>query len=244
MWPFLRIGACLMVAPGFATAAVPRRYRLVLAAICAFLVAPSVSIPAELSLLSATGTVVALQQLVIGLVLGLCLQLAFDALSLGGQVIANSMGLSFAFNVDPLRGASTPAIGQLYLLIATLTFLALDGHLAIVQLFSQSFVVRPIGAEGSIADGAWNYATLGGLLFESAAAVALPAVTALLVVNISFGVISRAAPALNLFAVGFPAALLFGLLLLLWTLPGVQQVFVRQFAELVQIALQIISGVS
>jgi flagellar biosynthetic protein FliR len=124
------------------------------------------------------------------------------------------MGLSFAFNVDPLRGSSTAALGQLYIILATLVFLALGGHLAIVQVLVDGLHAMPIGT-GLDRQGLWALVLWGGTLFSGAISIALPGVTALLIVNLAFGVVSRAAPALNLFAVGFPIALIVGLVVVL-----------------------------
>jgi len=138
----------------------------------------------------------------------------FDALGLAGQLLANSMGLSFAFNVDPLRGSSTAALGQLYIILATLVFLALDGHLALIQVLVDGFKPLPIGASLP-GDALWSMVLWGGTLFSGAISIALPGVTALLIVNLAFGVVSRASPSLNLFAVGFPVSLVIGLLVVL-----------------------------
>ena len=129
-FPFARIGACLMVAPVFGARFVPPRTRIILAVAITALVAPMIPTPA-IAPFSPQGFVVVFQQLLIGVALGFALQIVFDALGLAGQLLANSMGLSFAMNVDPLRGSSTPALGQLYIILATLTFLALDGHAAL-----------------------------------------------------------------------------------------------------------------
>ncbi len=129
LWPFLRIGACVMVAPIFGANFVPPRYRIALAGAITLLVAPLLTQP-DVAPFSPTGLVIAVQQIMIGVVLGFVLQIIFDSLAMGGQLLANSMGLSFAFNVDPLRGASTPVLAQLYMLLVSLTFLALNGHLA------------------------------------------------------------------------------------------------------------------
>jgi flagellar biosynthetic protein FliR len=139
----------------------------------------------------------------------------FDALGLAGQLLANSMGLSFAFNVDPLRGSSTAALGQLYIILATLTFLALGGHLALLEVLVHGFTTMPVGTEGLGREGLWSLVLWGGQLFAGAISIALPGVTALLIVNLAFGVVSRAAPTLNLFAVGFPISLVVGLLVVL-----------------------------
>ncbi len=226
LWPFLRIGACLMVAPLFGAPFVPPRMRVVLAGAVTLLVAPLLPAPAEgLTPFSLAGFAVTVQQVLIGLATGFVLQVAFDALAMGGQLLSNGMGLSFAFNVDPLRGASTPVLGQLYMIIVTLTFLALDGHLLLVETLVDGFRRLPVGtappAETWYAVAGW-----GSQLFAGALAVALPGMTAMLVANLAIGVTSRAAPTLNLFAVGFPLTLLFGLAIVWLGLPAVQSAFV------------------
>ena len=155
------------------------------------------------------------------------MQLIFDAVIMGGQLLANSMGLSFAVNVDPLHGASTPVLGQFYTIIIALTFLALNGHLILIDALVQSFKTLPVGTTGLGSNGLWMYVHLGSVLFSGALMIALPGLTALLIVNFAFGVMSRAAPTLNLFAVGFPASLALGLVIILIGMPGVQNTFIK-----------------
>jgi flagellar biosynthetic protein FliR len=237
-WPFVRIGACFMVAPAFGAVFVPARTRLVLAGAVSLLVAPLVAAPVGVSAFSVPGFLITIQQVIIGIALGFALQVLFDAVSMGGQLLANSMGLSFAFNVDPMRGTSTPALGQLYALMVMLTFLALDGHLALVEMLVQGFTTLPIGTTGLSNEALWMLVTWGTQIFAGALAVALPGITALLIVNLAFGVVSRAAPTLNLFAVGFPISLVFGLVIVLVGLPGLQSSFV----SLMQQAFELLSG--
>jgi flagellar biosynthesis protein FliR len=230
-WPFVRIGACLMVAPLFGAQPVPARVRLVLAGAITLLVAPLVPAPANISPFSIAGVIVTLQQILIGVAVGFALQLIFDAVTLGGQLLANSMGLSFAFNVDPLRGTSTPALGQFYTILVTLTFLALNGHLALIETLTDGFRTLPVSTTGLGTAGLWSLVGWGGQLFLGALSVALPGMTALLIVNLGFGVMSRAAPTLNLFAVGFPVSLIFGLVILLVGLPVMQSSFIELLAR-------------
>lgn len=225
LWPFVRIGACIMVAPVFGAPFVPARLRIVLAAAITVVVAPLLP-PPGIAPFSGAGLLVTLQQVLIGVALGFALQVVFDAVSMGGQLLANSMGLSFAFNVDPLRGASTPALGQLYMLLVTLTFLALDGHLLLIETLVEGFRTLPISADGLGREGLWTLVSWGAQMFAGALSVALPGMTALLIVNLGFGVMSRAAPTLNLFAVGFPVTLVFGLAIVLAGLPALQSSFV------------------
>jgi flagellar biosynthetic protein FliR len=212
-FPFARIGACLMVAPIFGARFVPARTRIVLAVALTALVVPLLPAP-NITPFSGQGFVVVAQQLLIGVALGFALQIVFDALGLAGQLLANSMGLSFAFNVDPLRGSSTAALGQLYIILATLVFLSLGGHLALIEVLVEGFKPMPIGTSLQ-SESLWAIVLWGGTLFSGAISIALPGVTALIIVNLAFGVVSRAAPSLNLFAVGFPISLVIGLVVVL-----------------------------
>jgi flagellar biosynthesis protein FliR len=228
-FPFARIGACLMVAPVFGARFVPPRTRIILAVAVTALVVPMIPAP-TIAPFSPQGFVVVFQQLLIGVALGFALQVVFDALALAGQLLANSMGLSFAFNIDPLRGSSTPALGQLYVILATLTFLALGGHLALIEMLVAGLHTLPIGTDGLGQEGLWSLILWGGTLFSGAIGIALPGVTALLIVNLAFGVVSRAAPSLNLFAVGFPVSLVVGLLVVLVGIGPLQSSFTELLA--------------
>jgi len=239
-WPFLRIGGCLMVAPVFGTSYVPPRIRIVLAGALTVLALPMIPRTQGPTLLSADGVVTTLEQLVIGIALGFTLQLMFDALTLGGQLLANSMGLEFAFNLDPLRGTQSVVLGQLYVMLGTLTFLSLDGHLALIETLVDSFRGLPVGPHGLSVDAARTLADWGQQLFAGALRIALPGITALLVVNLAFGVSSRAAPGLNLFAVGLPVSLIFGLVIVLLGLPGTQS----GFQSLLSSAFQLLHAMS
>lgn len=230
-WPFVRIGAFLMVAPIIGATFVPPRFRIVLAAAITLLVAPLVAMPEGITPLSVAGVVVTVQQLLIGAATGFVLQVIFDSLAMGGQLLANSMGLSFAFNVDPQHGASTPVVGYMYMLMVTLTFLAFNGHLAMIEALVDGFRTLPIALTGFGSEQWWRITEWGNQLFSGALAVALPGMTALLIVNLGFGVMSRAAPSLNMFAVGFPITLVFGLLIILLGLPAVQSSFTVLIGE-------------
>jgi flagellar biosynthetic protein FliR len=225
-FPFVRIGACLMVAPIFGARFVTARVRVLLAVAITALVLPLLP-PVAVRPLSIEGVVITIHQALIGAATGFVLQVAFDALAMGGQLLANGMGLGFAFNVDPLRGTGTAVLGQFYMVLVTLTFLALDGHVALVATLVSGFQRMPVADASPGAETWWSVATWGSQLFAGALRVALPGMTALLVANLALGVVSRAAPTLNLFAVGFPAMIVFGLVIVLFGLPAVQSGFVE-----------------
>jgi flagellar biosynthetic protein FliR len=210
IWPFVRIGAFLMVMPLIGGSFTPVRVRLLLAVALTIAIAPIVPPAVTQDVLSAAGLVMMIQEIGIGVALGFLVQLVFDAIALGGQVIGMSMGLGFAVFLDRARGVSVPVLGQLFLMLAMLVFLALDGHLTMIQLLAQSFRAWPISEGGLTIPILSELLMWTSQLFVFAIKIALPAITALLIVNLSFGVMSRAAPTLNLFAVGFPVAMLLG----------------------------------
>lgn len=219
-WPFIRIGSMMAIAPVFGGALVPVRIKLLFALLLTWVMVPLIPPVPTLDPLSAAGIVITLQQMIIGMMIGFALQLVFSALIVGGQTVAMGMGLGFASMVDPQNGVQVPVIGQYYVVVATLLFLAMHGHLALISVLADSFHSLPIGGGGLSRDGFWEVAAWGTRMFAGAVLVALPAVAAILLVNISFGVVSRAAPQLNIFGVGFPVTLTLGFLVLTVTLPA------------------------
>ncbi len=210
VWPFVRVGAFLMVMPIVGGSFVPTKVRLLLAIALTIVIAPILPEPVTLEVLSLAGLVTVAQEIAIGVLMGFLVQLVFDAIAMGGQVIGMSMGLGFAVFLDRARGVSIPVLGQLFLMLGMLIFLSIDGHLALIELLAKSFRAWPIGSGSLTMPVLDEVLDWTSQLFAFAITIALPAITALLVVNLSFGVMSRAAPTLNLFAVGFPVAMLLG----------------------------------
>ncbi len=211
IWPFVRIGAFVMVMPVIGSSFVPAKVRLLLAVALTAVVAPVVPQPAALTeVLSAAGLVTVIQEIAIGATMGFLVQLVFDAIALGGQVIGMSMGLGFAVFLDRARGVNMPVLGQLFMMLGMLVFLSLDGHLALISLLAVSFTAMPMSSSGFDTAMLASILEFTGQMFVFAMKIALPAITAILVVNLSFGVMSRAAPTLNLFAIGFPVTMLLG----------------------------------
>ena len=210
LWPFIRIGAFVMVMPVIGGTFVPRQIRLLVALSLTLLIAPSLPQVAEVDLMSFAGFILVIQEILLGVAMGFAVQLVFDAIALGGQVIAMSMGLGFAVLLDRARGVNVPVLGQLFLMLGMLIFLSLDGHLALIQFVADSFRILPPTINGLSSAALSDLLQWSGQVFIVAMKIALPAVTSLIIVNLSFGITSRAAPTLNLFAVGFPVAMLLG----------------------------------
>lgn len=220
LWPFFRIGAALAVVPVIGTRLIPMRIRLLFALSVTLVIVPVIPSAPAVDPLSHDGMLVTAQQVLIGTAMGFSLHLIFSAFVHAGQVIAMQMGLGFASLVDPQNGVQVPMLSQFYVVLASLVFLALDGHLVVIEVLADSFRTMPISATGIAVTGLWDLVSAAGRMFAGALQIALPAVTALLLVNLAFGVMARAAPQLNVFSIGFPMSLILGFVVLLLTLPS------------------------
>lgn len=161
------------------------------------------------------------QQLLIGIVMGFAFQLVISAVITGGQTIAMQMGLGFAVMVDPQNGSQAPVLSQFYVLMVLLAFVLMNGHLLLIEILADSFRTIPIGVEGLKPDDIWQLLSWGSMIFAGALSMALPAIASLLMVNITFGIMTRASPQLNIFAIGFPITMMVGFAVVFATLPSV-----------------------
>lgn len=212
LWPFFRILGLLMTAPIFGTRSVPAPVRLLLGALLAAMMAPMLPPMTDIDPLSLPGLLTAAQQVVIGATLGLAVRLIFLVFEVAGQLIAQQMGLGFASMVDPQTGTTVPVISQFYVVMATLLFLVFNGHLMLIESLAISFDALPVDGGLMPREGLFAFFDWMGYLLGEALRLALPVIAALLVVNVGFGVMSRSAPQLNIFVVGFPLMMVGGTL--------------------------------
>lgn len=228
--PLLRVSGLMVSAPVFGQAAVPVRVRVLLAVAITAAVMPLY--PAAPALLSAAWWQSAIEQVVIGLLVGLAFRLIFEGILMGAEAASMSTGLSFAQLASPTEGSPTAAFGTLYTILATLAFLALDGHLLIIQVLVQGF--HSTAGPAALAHAMLSF---GGSVLAAGILLAAPVIAAMLGVYLAAGAMSKAAPALNIFSVGFPAALLIGLVALGWSINGIPAAvvtFTRQAATALQ----------
>lgn len=234
LWPFMRLSAMLMAIPVIGTRLVTTRVRIGASVVITIMVMPLLPEMPAVEPLSFAGLSISLQQIIIGLAMGFILQLVLAALSIAGEAIALSMGLGFASMVDPANGVNVPVLSQFFLILGTLLFLALGGHLAIIQLVINSFQTLPVGAEGITRESLWVIISFSSQMFIGAIWIALPAMISILVITLSMGVMTRAAPQLNIFSVGFPVTMLMGFIIMMLVLPT----FLPRFNQLLIEGLQ------
>ncbi|MGB5452757.1 MAG: flagellar biosynthetic protein FliR [Sedimenticolaceae bacterium] len=225
IWPLLRIGAMLMAAPVFNIRQVPVRFRMLMAVLITLLVQPVLPPSPVVSVFSTDALLIAVQQILVGVALGFLMQMAFQALIFGGQVMAYSMGLGFANMMDPTNGVQVPVVAQFWLILAMLAFVMMNGHLVLISAIVDTFTVIPVATDGLSRSGIWELLSWGSRMFAAGVLMAMPVIVALLLINIGMGVVSRAAPQLNIFAIGFPITLMMGFLLIWVTLPQVMTNF-------------------
>jgi flagellar biosynthetic protein FliR len=219
-WPFCRLMGAFIVMPLLGNAFVPVTVRILFAFCLAALLGPILPSVPQVDALSAGALLLAIEQLLLGFMLGLFLSILLHAMSMFGTIMSLQMGLAMAIMNDPANGNSNPILSQWFLLFGTLIFLALDGHLVALGILVDSFRLWPIGT------GIFDLPLMGlvnrvGWLFAASLMLAIPAVLAMLMVNITFGVLSRAAPSLNVFSLGFPMTMFMGLLCVLLSFSGI-----------------------
>jgi flagellar biosynthetic protein FliR len=237
LWPFIRIGAFIMVMPIIGTRLVSPLFRAGLVTVITIAVMPVLPPMPDVELLSMQTYVLAAEQLLIGVSMAFLIQILFQIFILAGQMIAMQMGLGFASMVDPANGVTVAIISQFYLMLTTLIFMAMNGHLVAIEILIESFRILPVSTEWQFG-GTFQIASAGSWLFASALFVALPAVTAILTINFAFGIMTRAAPQLNVFSLGFPFTMLMGLIILWIGLSG----FLPQYQSLLSECLTLLKN--
>lgn len=218
MYPLTRVLALVAVAPPFSNQGMPMLTRLAVGLAVTFALMPVLPAMPAVTPDSAAGLAILMEQVLIGLAMGFAMQLAFSAIEVAGELIGLEMGLSFAVFYDPQSSGQTAVVSELMTLLATLIFLSLNGHLMLLSLLAQSFTALPVGQVLAPLQLA-NLAGDAAMMFTIGLMLALPIVAALMMTTLALGVLQRAAPQLNLFAVGFPVTLMVGFAMLALAMP-------------------------
>jgi flagellar biosynthetic protein FliR len=238
--PLARVSAMFMVMAGIGVKTVPMRVRVGLSLLVTLLIVPILPASQFTELFSFQMVIVVMQQILIGAAMGFASVMMLNTFILAGQILAMQTGLGFASVVDPANGQSVPAVGQFYLILATLLFWVFDGHLIMIQMLIHSFTTLPI-------DGTWwpvqNFERLalwGSWMFATALVLSLAPLTAMLVINFSFGVMTRAAPQLNIFTIGFPFTLVAGLTIIWATMTNFTVQFEYQWLKMLELMCDLV----
>jgi flagellar biosynthesis protein FliR len=235
LWPFLRVLAVFTSAPVFSSRAFPVRARIALAFLVAFASQESLPLVPMIGLNDAAVLGVIVQQVGIGLALGFAVRVVFAAVELAGEVVGFQMGLNFASFFDPSLNSQSSAVASFFGQITSLLFVVMNGHLMVLMAVNKSFQAFPIDQNFLQALAQMKLYQLGTDLFASALWMAMPMIGMLMFVNLALGVISRVAPQMNIFAVGFPITLVVGLIGIAYTLPMLDQPFLSLMGRVIDI---------
>lgn len=211
--PLFRIGAFFMAMPMIGTRMVPNTVRFGLTLSVTLILLPVIPNLPTLDAFELSTWLVVANQIIIGTVLGFALQFMFQSFIAGAQIIALQSGLGFASMTDPASGVQVVVIAQFYSMMSMILFLLMNGHLIMIEIIAMSFHAIPIGMFSFDHEIFMRMALMLTWLYTAALLMALPAITALLIINFSFGIMTKAAPQLNIFAIGFPFSMLMGLVI-------------------------------
>lgn len=233
LWPLCRIAGLIAMAPILGESTIPARVKIGLAAVCTLLVSPLLGAMPHVAPASYAGLMIATQQVLIGMALGLCVRLIFTAAMMAGEFVGLEMGLAFASFFDPATGANTAVLSRFINLVAMLLFLAVNGHLLMLDGLVRTFEFLPVGQTpdpmGWQALMDWSRE-----LWVSGMLLALPLIIVLLAINLALGILNRTAQQLSVFAVGFPITLTTGLVVLAIALPQSGGFMTSLFADAYQ----------
>lgn len=240
IWPFFRVSSMFLSVPVFSAGYMPLRLRVLISLLITLAILPALPAMPNTEVFSFSGWMVTIQQVALGLTAGFILQMVFSFMLFAGQAIAYSMGLGFASLVDPATGVQAPVIAQLFVVASSLLFLAVDGHLLLIEMLAQSFHTLPVATLGMDKADIWRVIVWSSQIFADGLLLALPLVATLLFVNICFGVASKAAPQLQIFGVGFPITIMLGMILVWVGLPTMLEVFADMLHESYALISQIL----
>ncbi len=234
-WPFVRVLAVFTSAPVFSAKMVPVRARVALAFLVAL--ASQASLPPAdiIGFNDPRALGVLMQQMGVGLSLGFAVRIVFTAVELAGEMVGLQMGLNFASFFNPSMGNQANAVGIFFSQMVALLFVVMNGHLMVLMAVNRSFQAFPIDQNFLQALEQMKLYQLGGDLFASALWIALPMIGLLMFTNLALGIMSRVAPQLNIFAIGFPVTLLVGMLGIAFTLPMLDQPFIALMGRVIDI---------
>ncbi|MGO2146286.1 MULTISPECIES: flagellar biosynthetic protein FliR [Halomonas] len=231
LWPFARITAFMAVSPLWGHSSIPNQAKVGIAALVTIVIAPILPAMPNVAIMSWAGIGIMVEQIVIGLAIGLVMHIIFAVVQAAGEYIGLQMGLAFATFFDASSGTNIMVLSRILYMITLLMFLAFNGHLMVLETLIMSFETLPIGIAG-LNPGAFDLlARYAGTIFAAGMLLALPVVGALLIINLCLGILNRSAPQLTVFNIGFPTSLTVGLTLLMVLMTRIDRFLQALFSQ-------------
>ncbi|PKG53939.1 MULTISPECIES: flagellar biosynthetic protein FliR [Halomonadaceae] len=231
LWPFARITAFMAASPLWGHSSVPNQAKVGLAALIAFVIAPILPTMPAIAIMSWAGVGIMIEQILIGLAMGLVMHIMFAVVQAAGDFIGLQMGLAFASFFDTASGTNIMVLSRILYMITLLMFLAMNGHLMVLETLIMSFQTLPIGIGTFNPDAFILLARYAGTIFAAGMLLALPLVGSLLTINLALGILNRSAPQLTVFNIGFPTSLIVGLILMMVLMTDISRFLQRLFTQ-------------
>ncbi|MFS8152730.1 flagellar biosynthetic protein FliR [Vreelandella titanicae] len=231
LWPFARITAFMAASPLWGHSSVPNQAKVGLAALIAIVIAPILPVMPDIAVMSWAGMGIMIEQILIGLAMGLVMHIMFAVVQAAGDFIGLQMGLAFASFFDASSGTNIMVLSRILYMITLLMFLAMNGHLMVLETLIMSFQTLPIGIGTFNPDAFILLSRYAGTIFASGMLLALPLVGSLLTINLALGILNRSAPQLTVFNIGFPTSLIVGLILMMVLMTDINRFLQRLFTQ-------------
>jgi flagellar biosynthetic protein FliR len=232
MLVFARIGAMVMLLPGFGEMTVPVRVRLAIALILTLIMVPlhRATIQVDPNNLNALG-VLLIQEIAIGLVLGMTARMTISALQVAGSVIAQQLGLGFVTAVDPTQGQQGLLIGNFLTLLGLTLLFATDLHHLVIAALNDSYQIFAPGELLPTGDVAALITKAFATAFKIGIQISAPFLLFGIIFNLGLGVLSRLMPQMQVFFVGVPLSILIGFLILAVVIATMMGTFLDYFGS-------------
>ena len=210
---FVRVSAFIMVLPMMGGKTVPLAVKAFFIMAISFVLVPIIQV-ADLELSLSTLSLGALEEILIGILIGIGTRFLFAAVEIGAEVMGVQMGFGLAHIFDPTAGQQVSLVGRLHGMLAILIFFLVDGHHLILRTLIRSFEWVPFlgfKMNGMIIQ---DFIQLGAQMFVLGIQLAIPVMVSLLLVNVTIGILGRVVPQMNVLLFGFPITIGVGFLMM------------------------------
>lgn len=240
----LRIGSFLLSSPIFGSRSVVVSIRIVMTFVLTLSLMGRIEVPVMSQLEDLEIVFLIFQEILIGLCAGMVMTILFSSVALAGEKISSTSGLSFATQIDPNAGGTTPAVSQILTMFLTVIFLSLNGHLIALLAILKSYESFPLGGSLNSALLLARGIDVVGEMLMFATQLMLPVVSVITLINIAIGVITRSAPTLNLFSFGFPITLIAVFFVMFMSVPYLGSAFADLSGHVLGVLQQMLDGLS
>lgn len=217
---FMRMSMVVSFAPVIGSPTVLPMAKAALALMLTFMIAPLVNYDASMMPMNLVGFIwLGVGELMLGFTLGFMAQLVVNAANMAGDYISFQMGLSIVNTMDPQSGSQVPVLSRIVYFVFIMVFIYANGHLLVVKALVESFKIAPVGLVNLIQGDSFGViARMVTMMFILSIKVAAPVIGVLFCIKVSFGIMAKAVPQMNILFVGMPIYIVVGFMVMIVTM--------------------------